>query len=161
MMSLQNKIGWAALGIVISLLGLWLAIPAVKGWRAERLVDRLCANDGGIRVYETIELPRNWDPDKLPLVRPKERREGNDELYYAYSSSDIQGQRNSTDIGALVVFRTQTELRRGSDDKLLALAVSYVRRGGDPIGPWHPSSYQCPPRSATTHDLIRSVLKRR
>jgi hypothetical protein len=29
------------------------------------------------------------------------------------------------------------------DGKLLSEFVDYARRGGDPIGPWHPSSYSC------------------
>ena len=129
-MLLQNKVGWVAAAIMVSLVGLWLVVPTVKAWRADRFVDELCAKDGGVRVYERLEMP--LAAAKLANVAPKHLKKDADELYYVYSSSDIRGKRGSSDIGALVVFRTETALHRAKDDKLLAIAISYVRRGGDP-----------------------------
>jgi hypothetical protein len=155
----QKKIGFVGVAILIFLFGFWFVVPTVKAWRADRLVDELCNKDGGIRVHETVELRSSSAADKLPRVRPKHLKEDSDPFYYVSSTSDILGRNDSQDTAALTVFRIETALHRSSDDKLLAVRVAYVRRGGDPVGPWHPSSYHCPP-PATTGDLIRSVLKR-
>jgi len=34
-------------------------------------------------------------------------------------------------------------VRRASDGKLLGEEITFARSGGDPIGPWHPSSFGC------------------
>lgn len=157
-MLLQNKIGWLGAAILIFLFGSWFVLPVVKAWRADRLVDELCKKDGGIRVHETIELG-GTSADKLPHVPSKQRKQDSDRFYYVYSTSDIRGRSGVEDIGALAVYRTEMALHRSSDDRLLAVAVGYARRGGDPVGLWHPSSYRCP-AAATTDELIRSALKR-
>ena len=129
----------------------------MRAWRADKLVDELCAKDGGIRVYQKVDMPQISGAAQLPLVRHKNYRKDADEFYYVSSNNDIRGNSGSTDVGALALFRIETALYRAEDDKLLAVTVAYIRRGGDPIGPWHPSSYVCP-RSVTTNDLLRSVL---
>lgn len=148
---------WIVL-IAVFLVGLWAGIPALKKWEADKLVDELCAKDGGVRVHETAEypqahLPPNWAA-KIPF---KDRRKPSDEFYFVYTGNDIRGNRSSTDTSALTVYRIEIALYRTLNDKLLGVTVGYSRRGGDAIGPWHPSAYSCPP-NATEWDLVRKTL---
>lgn len=104
-------------------------------------VRRLCAQDGGVKVYEQVRLP----PDKF-------NKYGQVNFFDA-----TQGENG---LGSEYLFRWQTKYyRRGnpemsqthmqvfrrSDYKLLGETVIYGRGGGDYPGPWHDSSFACPP----------------
>ncbi len=103
-------------------------------------VKRLCARDGGVKVYETVKLPaevydayarRNWIlPDKVQ-AKP------GDEYYYEVD-------RHYYRKGEPQMMRRQAKIIRRSDGKVLGEMVRYGRGGGDLPGPWHPSSFTCP-----------------
>lgn len=157
--AMKNNWSLTPLAIVVALVlfGLWAGIPAFNKWRAEKLVDELCAADGGVRVYEAIELPPSQIPKNWAAIPFERIRKPNDEFYFVGSKKDIRGNSSSTDIAALSVYRMEIALFRAADKKLLGVTVTYSRRGGDAIGPWHPSVYSCPPHS-TESDLVREVL---
>ena len=101
----------------------------VQQIKLDREVDRLCAIDGGVHIYETVILPKeNFGPDGEVLVA------GNPSLV-----------------------RLQGDFVRKSDDKVMGKVVIYVRGGGDLPGPWHPSSHRCP--SDPAPDLERQLFK--
>ena len=118
-------------------------------------VKRLCAVDGGVKVYEQVRLP----PDRF-------NRYGQVNFYRA-----TQGENG---LGPEYLFReTEEYYRRGnpqmsrihmqvirrSDNKLLGETVIYVRGGGDLPGPWHGSSFACPPfEEAGNVELFRRVF---
>ncbi|MDP1735626.1 MAG: hypothetical protein Q8L44_14800 [Sulfuritalea sp.] len=103
-------------------------------------VNRLCAIDGGAKVYETVMLPAN-EYEKLVQknwVLPDTKRAQPIDKYFV--GSDTQYYRASDP----QVARTITRVIRRSDGKVLGEYVRYGRGGGDIPGPWHGSSYLCP-----------------
>lgn len=120
---------------------------------ADAEVDRLCAIDGGIRVYETVPLP----PEKfnkygqINFYRPTqgENTLGKDYLFKRETYYYKQGNPD--------LFRLHTQIFRRSDGKLLGESVFYKRGGGDIPGPWHGSSYMCPELSVRT-DILRQIF---
>jgi hypothetical protein len=103
-------------------------------------VKRLCAIDGGVRVYETVRLPadkfnelkrRNFVlPDKLAAKQTDEYYVETDRHYYRQGNPEMS--------------RRQYKIIRRSDHKTLGELIFYGRGGGDLPGPWHGSSFTCP-----------------
>lgn len=132
----------------ITLFLLWWGVPTFNKWRADKLVDELCAKDGGIKVYETVTLPKErfnrWGQFE---VREQRVMKPDDEYYYIWKTADIKGHSGTADINVLLISKSHFSMYRTSDKKLLGEAISYGRRGGDPMGPWMPSSHLCPAHS--------------
>lgn len=107
-------------------------------------VSRLCAIDGGVKVYEMVTLP----PEKfnkygqINFYRPTqgENTLGPEYIYKWEKHYYKQGE-----IEEAAMWRDYIKIIRRSDGKLLGESISYSRRGGDIPGPWHPSSFSCPP----------------
>lgn len=120
-----------------------LSVPALvsNGVKAyyDRQVRELCAKDGGVRVYETVRLPSSRF-DKWGNVGVHEKRyvKPTDEYYY---ESEILYYREANP----TLLRSRSWVVRRSDGKVLGEAISYGRGGGDLPGPWHGSSFHCPP----------------
>ena len=106
-------------------------------------VNRLCAIDGGIKVYETVKLPSNQfnEYGQINFYRPTkgENALGPD---YIYKSEDYFYREGNPSM-----VRYRHKVFRRSDGKLLGKTTSYGRGGGDISGPWEPSNYHCPPTS--------------
>ena len=130
------------MGVVVGLAILsapWLVSGGVKAYY-DRQVRELCGKDGGVRVYQTVRLPReeyeqyekkNWIlPDK-PQARLFDK-------YY------IETDRHFYLEGYLNLLRTQHRIIRRVDGKVLGESIRYGRAGGDLPGPWHHSSFMCP-----------------
>ncbi|OGT12826.1 MAG: hypothetical protein A3J49_15440 [Gallionellales bacterium RIFCSPHIGHO2_02_FULL_57_16] len=102
-------------------------------------VKRLCAIDGGIKVYETVTLPAGrfdkWGNVGIPN---KKYAKPTDEYYYE-SEDHYYRQGNPT------FLRSRSWIVRRSDGKILGESIRYGRGGGDLPGPWHGSSFDCPP----------------
>lgn len=155
-------------GLVIGLLlfalliGLWWGIPTYRKANANAMVRELCAKDGGVKVYETVKLPvERFDKygnvmfgSRLGPPLKQLAKEG-DDFFYTWEKTWIIPE---TSVGALTVWRDHQKLFRATDQKLLGESISYSRRGGDPIGPWHPSSFGCPPNTSNT--LERQVFQK-
>lgn len=148
---------------IVLILSIWWTVPTYRKWRADKLVDELCAKDGGIKVYETVTLPSSMFNE---YGQPKIKFAGHvatdsdtsgSGLYFSIESTDIIGDQNQSDISKLVVWKSRISLLRSSDGKVLGETICYSRRGGDAIGPWHPSSYSCP-KSASEWDLAGKVV---
>ena len=105
-------------------------------------VKRLCAIDGGIKVYETVKLPTekyNKLLDKFGRlwIARKDQANPTDE-YYSESETHYYRQ------GSPEMSRRLYRIVRRSDGKILGELVFYGRGGGDMPGPWHDSSFTCP-----------------
>ena len=142
--------------------GLWWGVPTYRIGRADAQVQELCDKDGGIKVYETVKLPANrfdhygnimfgtrWGPPT------KEFAKEGDDFYYTWETTWIIPE---TSASALTMWRNHQRLFRVADQKLIGEAISYSRRGGDPIGPWHPSSFGCP--TNTSNNLKKQIFVR-
>ena len=112
-------------------------------------VNRLCAIDGGVRVYETVRLPVERF-DKYGQVRIPSRRDAKIENDYFYDWDTITIQSGNPDM-----LKSNFRIVRMSDGKTLGTATSYARRGG--VLPGLLSSFRCPPRSDIT-DLEKQVF---
>jgi hypothetical protein len=133
----------------------WLGIPAFNKWRADNEVDELCAKDGGVIVHETVTLPKERFNKLGELhVLDKSVAKPHDEFFSTRLVTNIRGNSNLTTLDALVTYRAETTYYRTIDQKMLGRVVTYSRRGGDPIGPWHPSQYKCPNDS----NLLRRIF---
>ena len=140
----MSRKAWAGT-IGMTLFALWLGVPTLSRWRADKLVDELCAKDGGVKVYETVVLPKEkfnqWR--QFHVIEQRAMKPG-DEYYTAWKTEDIIGRHNSSEIWRLSVYRHHFLMYRTADKKILGESIGYTRRGGDPIGPWMPSAYECP-----------------
>ena len=109
----------------------------------DQKVKEMCARDGGVTVYETVQLTKK-DYETLGgtqggLSLPDERRANKDYPYFRRVVDTVIWR------GHLEVVRGETVVIRNSDGKALGRAVQYWRRGGDfPTGLFHDSSFVCP-----------------
>lgn len=121
--------------------------------RLDREVERLCAIDGGTRVYETVTLPSDkfnqWG--QINFYRP-DQGENTLGAEYVFKRETYYYKKGNPDL-----FRLYTQIYRRLDDKLLGESVFYKRGGGDLPGPWHGTSYMCPELSVKT-DIIRQIF---
>lgn len=125
-------------------------------------VDRLCAIDGGIKVYETVSLP----PEKFA-------KNGDINFYVGSGGENWLGpeyiwKRHQKFLhpggdpnASPSLRRTHLQVIRRSDDKLLGESIYYSRVGGDSrflnelMGGPPESSYRCPKGSI---DVIGRVF---
>jgi hypothetical protein len=145
------------------LFGLWWGVPTYRKARADAMVRELCAKDGGIKVYETVKLAADrFDEYGNPtfgsgrMPSPKRNMKPSDEYFYTWDTTWIIPE---TSVAALAVWRNHQRLFKVADGKLMGEAISYSRRGGDPIGPWHPSHFGCPPNADITMVVRRVFVK--
>jgi len=134
--------------------GFWEVSGKKMYWDAK--VRKLCAEDGGIKVYETVELPaemfNKWG--RLLLYQPTkgENALGHDYLW--------KSETKLIRYNAPKIWRDQYQIYRRFDDRLLGESVSYSRLGGDLPGPWHPSSFGCPANAGDAALVKKIFIKR-
>lgn len=130
------------LALIVALLWLGVSFWYVGGRNVyyDWQVEKLCAVDGGIKVYETVTLTsgeydqhvkRNW-------AFPKKTGEESSGSYY--SEDDIYYLRKAEP----TLTRREYRIIRRKDRKVLGKSTRYGRGGGDFPGPWHSSSFTCP-----------------
>lgn len=134
------------IALVVMVAALWLGGTFWEAggkklyWDAK--VRELCAIDGGLRVFETMELPdemfNKWGQINFYKPTQGENALGPDFLVKDEMRFLTAETKNPS------IVRHHYQVFRQSDGKLLGESVSYARRGGDFPGPWHPSSYSCP-----------------
>ena len=136
----RNDLAVAATA-VLAALGL-AACGSVQKAELDREVDRLCAIDGGVHVYEVVRLPKeDFGPDGT--VFPQYRAQ----LFTAgrYGPEYVGRMANKVLVaGNPALERISTLIVRRTDDKVLGEVVIYRRSGGDMPGPSAASRYSCP-----------------
>jgi hypothetical protein len=141
---------------------LWFFVPAFQKARADSLVRELCGKDGGMKVHEIVSFPKaRFDQFGSPTfpgsggLPPLKKEDGktDGEFYFTLQTTWVWPESSWLPS----VWRSEQRLYRQVDGKLLGQAVSYSRKGGDPIGPWHPSSFGCP-LDADITVLVRHVF---
>lgn len=101
-------------------------------------VKRLCAIDGGIKVYETVTLPADrFDSFGNIGVRNIQSAKPSDEYYFKANDIFLRS-------GDPTLIRSVTQIIRRKDEKILGESIRYGRGGGDIPGPGHPSTFDCP-----------------
>ncbi len=129
----------------------------------DREVDRLCAIDGGIRVYETITLPTDKFDQKYGQVNFYDPTQGESTLGPDYIYKwDIRyykkGHPVSQGAQEIAMRRDHIMIYSRSDMQLLGEVVKYHRAGGDLPGPWMPSSHHCPSVSVANEVILMSEI---
>ncbi|NLC70240.1 MAG: hypothetical protein GX751_02645 [Desulfuromonadaceae bacterium] len=143
--------------VIVAAIGLlswffWEAAGKKMYWDAK--VRELCAKDGGIRVYETVELPaESFDQWGNVGVSEKRYAEQTDEFYYETITSVLKSDEPQ-------VIKTTTKMIRRKDGKVLGELIRFGRGGGDLPGPWYPSTYSCPPIKQNQPGLEKSVFRK-
>lgn len=139
-MDLKSKVFHVAIGLLLFSLWFggasWEVFGKKMYWDAK--VRELCARDGGIKVYETVQLPaEQFDKYGNIGVSSKKYAKATDQYYYVIDERII---RNNDPR----IIRYATRIMRRVDDKILGIAIRYGRGGGDLPGPWAASTYDCP-----------------
>ncbi len=114
-------------------------------------VRELCEKDGGIKVYERVKLPAERFTKRGSIRIPAKSLANPDDEYY-YESSMHYLQKGNPEL-----IQLRNWVYRKSDSKLLGENTTYIRRGGDLPGPWHPSSFVCP-KDADIVDLNKRIF---
>jgi hypothetical protein len=150
----RTAIGWLAIAALM---------PGCEKYALDRQMDELCKTDGGVKIYETVSLPPEmfdqWgDPFPGWRERPLESRLGPDYRYIVETtylkSGDPQKGEGRLD-------KTVTKIVRRSDERVLGVAISYGRSGGDFIAYANPSSRTCPTYKDDEQWVIKSVFVKR
>jgi len=124
------------------------ATPSQVYW--DHKVKELCEKDGGVTVYEKVELTKD-EFDKLDI--PFERNAKSNSPYYRVSLDDVVINDSPK------VWKGGQEIIRKSDGKVLGVQVSYGRRGGDvTTGVSEPSHYECNQIDGINLSLTKSVF---
>lgn len=140
-----DSIAWAArVGMVAIASASWLGASFWYGggrvFYYDAVVEKMCREDGGIRVYREVNLPPDrfnewgqpnfYKPSKKELSLGEEYILRRSKKYYRKSNPQV----------------TQTHLQafRRDDNLLLGESIFYGRGGGGFSGPWYESSYKCP-----------------
>ncbi|MFA7062048.1 MAG: hypothetical protein WC156_14670 [Pedobacter sp.] len=126
-------------------------------------VDRLCAIDGGIKVYETVSLPPEKF-DKYNNVNFFYPSQGENALGPEYIWKwDVKYLQPGGDSKATPrMWRSHMQVFRRADGRLLGESISYTRYGGDShflnelMGGPPESHYSCPKDSV---DVVGGVFK--
>lgn len=132
-----------------------VAISGCEKARLDAEIKRLCAKDGGIKIYETVSLPstrfNEWG--QVDFFRPSlgENALGLDYLFKFERQLYAKGNPEMS--------RTHYQVIRRADGKLLGETVLYARGGGDVPSPMHDSSFHCPEvREAGSNALLMKIF---
>lgn len=99
-------------------------------------VRRLCAIDGGVKVYETVALPPEMlDEHGRLRIRVPFKEQGASAGPYFYEIEYKTLVEGNTRLR-----RTESRIIRSDDRKILGVRVTYGQDGGS----WAPSSFSCP-----------------
>ncbi len=132
----------------------------------DRKMEKLCAQDAGVKVYERVTLPASRfgaRGELLPVIAPEKSKNlsellfGNEYLI-SYSRQTIKaGDPFDRHFSEGRIIKYTEMITRTSDKKILAEYIWYSRTGGEFI-PWgRPSSTNCP--SPPEGILSRTFIK--
>lgn len=142
----------AAIALAVVVLG---GCGSVQKAELDREVDRLCAIDGGVHVYEVVRLPKEdfgQDGEVFPQFRHLPSDKGR------FGSSYVVRRNNKVLVqGNPAMQRLNTLIVRVSDEKVLGEVIIYRRSGGDLPSPAAASRYSCP--KGPDFDLEGQVFK--
>jgi hypothetical protein len=158
--TMTTAIAAVALALVVVL---WWALPEYRKARADALVSSLCEKDGGLHVYTVVKLPpsrfnnrgRPFFPGRGVLPPDQRQTKPGDDFYYIEDKAAIVPEASFRP----AVWRSHVRLLRAADNRVVSEGVFYLRRGGDPIGPWHPTAFYCPKDADITSLVAKTFIK--
>jgi hypothetical protein len=132
-------------------------------------VDRLCAKDGGARIYERIYVTpeqyaklHEYYTSNLSLDEHIKKTFGEGVFIYKDEKEFIRGSKDVNEQREPQLVRYHDQLIRVSDKKVIAEAVQYYRYGSDgvvarQIG-MYPSYYSCPEKDRILGDVLDKIF---
>jgi hypothetical protein len=116
-----------------------LLLAGCEKAKLDEEVRRLCAIDGGIKVYERAQLPKG-EFNEYGQVSFYKALPGSElvSLYVLAKEEQVYKAGNPR------MWRTYFAVKRINDGKVLGESVGYTRFGDGFEGPFHPSSFYCP-----------------
>lgn len=142
--------------IILFLLFVFPFVTACGMFQKARLDDevrRLCAIDGGIKVYETVKLPaEQFDEYDQIWIPYKENAKTEDKYYIVWQVQYFKEDNPS-------LSRDHIQVVRRLDSKILGESISYVRTAGDTPGPWHHSTFRCPENAGSPRLIERIFIR--
>lgn len=108
----------------------------------DREVRMLCEKDGGVKIYEKVELSPGEYPELITdrgvlMIPLKSHAKKTDPFYLGGNIETLRS-------GSPTIFRLEQSIVRRKDNKKLSVQVLYSRRGSDfPVGFGPESSFQC------------------
>jgi hypothetical protein len=124
------------------------ATPSQMYW--DHRVKELCEKDGGVTVYEKVELTKE-EFNKLDI--PFEKHAKPDTPYYRVSLVDVVINDSPR------VWKGGQKIVRRSDGKVLGMQIYYARRGGDILtGISESSHYGCEQINNINLDIDKSIF---
>jgi hypothetical protein len=156
-MNTRKTIGLRRLALWAALCSITIGGCAREKDRLDEEVRRLCAEDGGVKVYETVVLAEEEYQKLLNRsgeldIRDKKYAKPTDAFFQESTTTYLKK-------GNPEMWRSEYRLVRRSDGKVLATSVHYARRGGDLPGPWHDSSFSCPDTQANPRMADLAIKK--
>lgn len=139
----------ALLTVAVPLLSACSVTAIVNSYKGNNEVRNLCKIDGGIKVYETAQIP----PGEFPTIIPDkgipswEPVRGVIYKKYRYTESYEYSQPTS-----LNIYRHKTTISRIEDDKVMGELVYYVRSGEPELPGVH-----CP-ENVSSEKLVNAVF---
>ena len=113
----------------------------------------MCAVDGGVKVYEVLELPATKF-DRSGVINMKIAANGDfivgDDYLLTHEIKLIRRANPK-------IWRDQFHVYSLESTKMIGESKTYSRSGGGLIGPWHPSSYGCA-RDYGNSELLRRLF---
>ena len=147
--------------LYVAMFASMLLLSGCEKYKLDRQMEALCKKDGGVRVHETVELPKNQFNDlgspfskEYAQAKRQEDRLGSDYRFVTKRQVLKDGDALK---GQGELRRVIEQIFRRSDNKLLGDLITYHRSGGDFIAFPHPTSDSCP-RQQNTMTLIKSVF---
>ena len=142
------------IGVTIGIYAWFLWIAVGRNIWLDHQVRRMCAQDGGVKVYETVELtPDLIDKAGRINIPNKEDVKPLDKYY-------IETHKFYFRTGNPLMYRKHSRIVRQSDGKTLGERISYHRSGGDLPGPWYGSGFSCPDVKERTKFGLSIFIKR-
>jgi hypothetical protein len=120
---------------------------------ADREIDRLCKIDGGVRVIEHDDPPKEFlRPDRTISLQAIERAKSQQSYFLERNVSYVKSDKPQ-------IVRIEESLFRGLDRKVLGVAVAYMRPNDHSyeLSPF-PTSKSCPENGATL-PLVSAVFR--
>lgn len=152
--TLNKKIIHIVIGIFLFSIwfggGFWEVVGKKIYWDAK--VRELCAIDGGVKVYETVELTADLLDHFGRISIPDKSEVAQSDKYFYELNIDFLRNNDPK------IMRSHFVLIRRSDNKVLGESIRYGRGGGDLVGPWESTTYDCPPISKEVVGLELQVF---
>lgn len=148
----------SGLGVFVLWLFFW---PSEKDHLNAQMAE-LCKIDGGVKIYERVKLPAEMYNEWGGLKNKKFVRQNNKDLMligsdYILIEESVDIKKGDPLKGEGWLLRSHSEIRRITDNALLAEAVQYGRAGGDRWSAGMHSIDDCPNEPI---DLFKQVFSK-